>query len=269
MHRNLTEILSDIEAASEIANRDLFDISPRLHAGHQMAVREAKERVGTLTNEYAQALLSNTAGLFTAGDPVKCAEFAKLAAEECGTLTVDVGEMYLEIARAIEPTLGQRREFSFTQLEIVMRSLFDVANRLKLKGSMAVPRLPESLVVETLADVAECVKKLVTEANGHALMVEYSKNAMVERGLAAKFDGKVTRVVILNVGEAEANALKDSFRSRRIVTITPETVVDASFAIATVEGQKASTKAAKASKTSDAQSATDGVQTTETKKESK
>lgn len=245
MHRNLTDILADIDTATETANQDLSDVPARLQGAWQMAVREAKEAVVALTEEYSKALLANTAGLFAAGEPTKCAQFSKLSASECGTLTVHVDELYVQMAQEVEPTLGARREFGINQLAIVVRQMRDTGNRLKLTGSLAIPRVPETLVVETTEDVVACIKKLVTESNGHGLMVEFTKQAIIDRGLHAKYSDKTTRVVILGTGEPEALALKNTFRSRRIVTITPETVVDESFAIATVEGRKSAEKAAK------------------------
>lgn len=235
--RTLTQIVSDIKTAERVASRDLELIPTASIAGHQMAIREAKDSLVSLKAEYARILFQNASGFFIQGPRDKAYEFAAVAAVNCQLHPFSPEEMYRKLANSVETGMGPAREFNVNQLSVLIRELRELAEDLGIKESIAAPGIREMVACPTTADVMAYIKKLVQASSGNELMVLFARKVIAAGAMAAGVEGQL-KVAVLDVDQSEAIALKPLFKARRIVNVSADNQIDASFAIETIEGKK-------------------------------
>lgn len=224
-------ILNDIHTYEQIATKDLDVLPLRLRPSHEIAAREATERLPVLRDEYRQRILANSLGLFTTGGaPGDAEKFAEVAAKE-GPLSVDANELYRTLAEKIEPAMGHTREFVLGHLLMLHQEML----RLRLEaGYSPALDLPTLAAVETapnVAALADYIRKLVVQAGGQTLNGLYVASKMIGSAIDKRFAGKTFAVVVINSSEEDRAHLAPVFSRTNTVDLSGVEAIDRAFAI--------------------------------------
>jgi len=233
--RTLEHIVRDFIANEELAATPL-ELKPfHVRAGFEIAIRQAKETLKTLRSEYQTKLFGNAHAYFVNGPKDKTTEFASKVGTEA--VSVDAEALYDRLATRVESTIGASREFTATQMAVLTVELRDVANELGMTGYMNAPKFQAHIALKTHDEIVAFVRGLVREAVGDSLLGTFVTKVLSDRALDARYSKVPAKVVIINATMDEIKFLAPLFRLRSSVALTPETVVNESFATNTLSSK--------------------------------
>lgn len=240
-HQTTEALLEDLQQTAESAERDLTLVPAATQASHQIAKREAQERLPKLRQAYQDRIFQNAAYFFTTGPYQKQLDFAAAASEEGITLLVDLNEAYDRIARAVTPTMGDKREFGVTQVMKMHQEVEDIFP----SQSFDSPKIFELAVVRTDAELVEYVRQLCARSYGARFELQYVLNKLTEAAIASDFFAKTMAAVIVGANVQplstllQARAMK--FREKT-VALTAESEINKSFAMNAIKDAKANAR---------------------------
>ena len=125
-------LLQQIEATQKIANRFVEDYHSAVRSAHETAIREAKDKLIVLTKEYADFCKKNCMGVFLYGEPKRIELFTDLVKDGGNVIVVNSSYPWNEWAAKIEPTFGNYREFSVTQIRLLSMEVKELTEKLRL-----------------------------------------------------------------------------------------------------------------------------------------
>jgi hypothetical protein len=238
--RTAEEILNDLDTYQKVADKDLDVLPIRLRPSHEIAAREAKEKLVLLKVEYRQRLLANSLGLFTnGGAPGAQERFAEVSTGE-GLLAVDANSLYMQLAQKIEPAIGRNREFTVDHLLILHGEMMRVRMAAGFNPAIELPTLAAIATVPTTAALANYVRSLIVKAGAGIVNGLYVANTMVAAAEAKRFKGRTFAVVVINSSEIDREHLAPNFSRTDLVDlegVAPE-AIDGGFAIGAFKAAK-------------------------------
>ena len=193
---NLKELFAKILDVEADATIDPTACDPRVRAGVEAKVRNAKADLTRVQNEYKDALISNVVLIAVNGDTAK--EFAETA-EKLGAITIDFDFIINKLA----DNLSKRAVGN----EFTSDGLFKLVDELsKVRIEYDIVRLPNP-VVNAYADgiyntpIVDAIRKLLGKNYGSSLQSAVTRRDIGKKALEAKFTGKKLPVVVYNLNE--------------------------------------------------------------------
>lgn len=234
----LENLLKEIETMKVLANQDPANFNPRSRPGLEMQVRQSKDTLASLKEQYSKELLDNSIGIFVSGTSESVQKFSVVAEKEGNTLTLDANELYEKLANEIEPSIGNSREFTSNQAMFLLGSLKGISKELGVT-EMQAPKLHEIRVVRTHQDLVSYVRTVLREAAGDELNKLYLSNALTKKALKICYSGSVVPVVIVNAQQDEVNPLSKLFQKGAFnIPIDLEATIDKEYVLKTFQQTK-------------------------------
>jgi len=227
----LEEILKNIDQTEKLA---LIDPSEPQYArtrnGIEVAVRQAKERLGKLKEEYAKAVQGNGVAIFLFGSPEKCATFSKLVEDLGEAVVIDASEMYsTKFLPVLEGSIGPTRQWNSNQVSIMHRLLAEVSKDLNVFLTRSL-KLPAQAELPNKEATLNFIRDTIRNQLGDDFNVEYLKKVVAREGLKIRYMGSVAPVIVLNSTPEESVGLGQIFgKGKANVTITDEDEVNKEF----------------------------------------
>jgi hypothetical protein len=217
----LEQLMEQYAEVEQIANQDLSAWPVKTLPGAQMRQRECRTQMEALGAKYKDALLGSAVAIFLDGDQQQTQQFAKVAEGSGGTLTISAETMYEDLAKDIEPTLGDRRQFGTSQLGMLVSALTRVGKDLDFRN-IPVPQIFDVTVCREHQDLIALVRNLVRQAIGDDLNAAYIKRAVGEEAIRIRYTRSVAPVVITNATADERTGLKNVFNGSFTIPVTQE-----------------------------------------------
>jgi hypothetical protein len=192
-----------------LANKNLEEIPASVRGAWSTAVRNAKDELKDVQDEYRTLLLRNAVAILVGGDAVKAAELAALAKDE-GGIVVDANALYTRLAQTIEPTLSDQRMWGVQQSHMLHKGLQEVMTELNLTELTMPARTPD-VSVPTFDDVVEHVRVLIVDGIGNTLNALYVQDEAAKRAFEIRYIGTTAPVLVVNAREKEAAAIAKGF----------------------------------------------------------
>lgn len=210
---NLKEVLAKLTDVEADASIDPTACDPRVRAGVEAKVRNAKADLSRAQKEYKDALMSNVVIIGVVGKTA--AEFAD-SAEKAGAVTIN----YNEIVERLEQKLLARMTGPEYTSDAHFK-LLDELSKIRLEYDMVQLPTPQ---VNAYSDgiynapLAVAIRKLFIKNYGASLQSAISRREIGNKGLAARFSGKKLPVILYNLDED----VDVRFIPQPIITITSD-----------------------------------------------
>ncbi len=204
----LQKLIAQIDENQVIASTDLEGYDYKKLPGMTMRVREATEALESLRGSYSEYVTANSFLLFVTGPKDAIEEYVRVAEEEGGTITVSAAGLYRDIAKAVSPSIGDRRQFGVTQLSLLLQELGEIGMRLKIR-SIPTPNLEDVANVPTDDDVANQIRDIVRKSSGDLVNTAYLKDSIVQAALEIRYTQVVVPVVITDATAEELKTLPE------------------------------------------------------------
>ncbi len=217
----LEKTLSEIDAATEVANKNLELLHPNVRPAFAVAIREAAEKLPALQKAYKETLFSNAVVFCLSGDSAKVEAFTAITGAMGNVFHADAQELYVNLAKEVEPVIGGDRLFSLLQLHHLTMAVADTARGLGMTDDLNAPQLGDAKALRTSADVVEHVRTLCTNAFGESVNAKYILSQLSEQAVKARFIGNVFAAVIKNSFPAvQAAVTSEAFATYGVKNIT-------------------------------------------------
>ncbi len=200
---DLKALFARIKDTEATANIDATAVDPRVRAGVEANVRNAKSDLDRVNREYMDALMNNVVLIGVTGETA--AEFAA-SAEKAGAISVDFD---LIVNRLANNLAGRAVGLLYTS--DAHFKLIDELSKIRLEYDIV--RLPNPQVNAYNdgiydAPLLEAIRKLLLKNYGAQLQSAVTKREIGKKGLAAKFTGKKLPVIVYNLnGDVDTNFL--------------------------------------------------------------
>lgn len=193
---NLKELFNKILDVEADAAIDPTACDPRVRAGVEAKVRNAKADLTKVQDEYKDAIIGSVVLIAVTGSTAK--EFADTA-EKLGAISVD----FDLIVNKLADNLSKRAVGN----EFTSDGLFKLVDELsKVRIEYNIVRLPNP-VVNAYSDgifntpIVEAIRKLLAKNYGSSLQSGVTRREIGKRALDAKFTGKKLPVIVYNLNE--------------------------------------------------------------------
>lgn len=232
--RTTEKMLKNLQDATKTADLDLDSVPWMSRPGFETAKREAKDSLPGLLAEYCARIFENAILLFPIGrDDQKSRHFAEISGEAGGTFTADAQGIYEMLAQRVEPTLGQRREFTAQQF-VTLNDAIDDLTRSAPVATQNLTLPPAALktvdAAPTFEALVSLIRDLVEGVHGKALVKLYVTKVVCDQALKEEFDAKTLAAVVLNTTVETREALGAGVRSA-LVDVEGAAEIDKAFAI--------------------------------------
>lgn len=221
MSMELKEIVKTIKETEKLANTEIETVPPAGRPGIQMAIKQAKVSLPRLFNQYADALFAKSLILYPVGDKDKQVLFAQLANKVGKTITCDGDALYEYLTDRVEPSMGNRRQFTVNQLLAVDHALKGICTDLNLN----IPQMPTLKGLPDITDhsgLVQYVKHLVILSNGYDVTIPYLRDLIYKSAYSSDFSNKVLTVVMLNTIGTDQSKLSSLFIKSVVVNLNQE-----------------------------------------------
>lgn len=228
-NRDLETIIKDIEENTKMANTNLDAVKYNVRSAHEIGIRQAKDRLVDLRNEYKSKILTNIVGFFLFGDPVKVKKFSDISTADSGTIAVDAHEMYKYLAGEIAPSMGSLREFNVDQMSRLLNDIRNLAIDLGVQEqSIPAPVAKGVVTLKTQEELVDHVRTLIRSSIGDWLNNLYISTRLWEKALAAKYTVPVLVCTVANATIDEEQAMS-AFNVKHNLTLDDDTEMDPTF----------------------------------------
>jgi len=194
--RNLKEVLTELRDKEAEAAIEPTEVDPRVRAGVEANIRNAKSDVDRLSREYKDSVMSNVVIIGVKGR--SAAEFAK-SAEKAGAIAVDfhlINDLLVSNlkARAVGEEYSSDAHFKLLDELSKIRITYDIV------------QLPNPMI-NAYSDgiygkpLAEAISVLLTKNYGTGLQSAITRREIGRKALASKFGGKKLPVILYNLTE--------------------------------------------------------------------
>lgn len=198
---DVKDLVSEYHREKKIAEASLEGHDPRSAPSAAVRQREARDALENLRGEYAAYVRGAAISIPVSGPPLKVTAFASIAESDCHVVVADACTLYEELARDVEPLLGDRREFSGTHLGQLVRSMTEVGKDLDV-WRITAPQIEDVVQVRDFAALVSLIRKLVRAADGDRLNLRRLERRAVEQGLLARYSAPTFAVLVVG-GDAE------------------------------------------------------------------
>lgn len=238
MNLSTEELVSTIKLLEETASMDLSLVPGNTRNGFQMAIVDAKTQLAPLKQEYRNRMFSNSVGFVVTGP--KADEYAEVAKKTAPSLfKLEADQLYASMAKQIEPTIGQSREFTAQQMAGLISLLRETALEAGASPHMQVPLFNESVTVNDTTELEAHVSGLVRDIAGPTLSALFLGKQLVDQAIASSFAGSVLGAVVVNRSQDDQEQeLSQIFATRIDVPTDEDTEITEEFVIKTFESAK-------------------------------
>lgn len=212
------ELLEELKELQAESNVDLGAVDPKIRAGIEGRMNEARDKLPEVKKQYYKAVASNSVLIGVHGDSNKINEFSKIAVEKFGTLSVNFKQTQAKVLEDIKSRAAGTDGFQSTEYYILISKVRDLANEIGAIG-INVPELDSSLFG---GELSSTVDKIVSEYYGTELDSALSFIEIGKEAFKVSFDGKRVPVVLTNCSEINPTFLPSLLDS---IELTSETEV--------------------------------------------
>ena len=205
-HVNPEQLMQQYAKFHKVASEDLTGWDWRTLPGKQMQQREAQDALPAILSQYSAYVAKAAIPIFIQGAPDTSRQFAEVAEAEADTITLPVDGLYREIAAQVEPSMGDRRNFTASQLVGFVHALTDHAKSLDFSGQTQPPTF-DTVHCPTTDDVVAVVRSLTRTTMGDELNVRYLQAAVIRAALEKRYTKAVVPVVLVGATEDEIQTL--------------------------------------------------------------
>lgn len=209
--QSLKSLIAKIEEKRAEAAVSPEDADPRIRAGVEAMVRQAKQAVGELEKEYKEAVMANI--VIVAVEGRSASEFANIASVAFDTPVLDYGLSANRIKNNIRER-SPRLEFNTQEFFMVL----DELNKIKLDYEMLtlpVPKVNPAVDQVYNMPIDTAVDNIVAVNYGESLASAVTRREIGKLALKMKFTGKHMPVVLFNY----KGNLDESHLPRPFVTV--------------------------------------------------
>lgn len=228
---DINQIIETINHAEYTVNTPLEDFPPNVRAGHAVAKAESAAVLAQAKSDYWQWFRSNGIVMFLLGSDEDTQAFAKIAAQEARTFTVDAMELYRTWAEKIFPSIGNSGEFGVTQMRLLMNEVDDLRVDLEIKRQGRTVSQDNIPFIPNIEACADHIRNCVRVAFGDELNQKYIEKKLLQTALAERYVGSVAPLAVLNAAEPEQAILTETF-TKGSATINVAVPVDSDSVIA-------------------------------------
>jgi hypothetical protein len=230
----LEEILKRLDSAQKMANIDPDDpVYTKTRAGIEVAVRQAKEDLVRLRRDYERKVLETGVAIFLYGPADKAKVFGQLVSEMGEAVVIDASEIYTNIAKRIEPSLGHGRQLTAEHISMLHAALMEVAREV----GVHLTRPAKLTRMEIIPDFESLVAYVRDELRGNfgdEMNAAYLQLALGREGLKIRYMGSTSPVIILNAVPDEAVGLGQAFgKGRANIEIGTDDTIDKEYIVKT------------------------------------
>ncbi len=223
------------------------DFPPATRSGNVAAQRQAAEELVKLESRYAEYLKSAAvAAIIRAETPALAQQFLEGATEESEDppVVLDASEMYVRIANAVAPAVGDSRQFSAGKVGMAIDEMAAIGRELSLT-SLAAPRWQYDVMVPTFADLVDVIRTAVrASTDGDELNRLYLRSRAYKRALDLGYVSAIVPVMVTGATPEETPMLTDKlFTASTVIDVTSAKGVTRETVLSAL---KAMVKAAKA-----------------------
>lgn len=227
---SLETLLNKLDHAEKTSKLDPNEPQyAKTRSGIESAVVKAKESVGKLREEYAQAILNNGVAIFLSGPKDKTEQFCQVVTELGEAVVVNAEELYSRLAAPLGSMIGPSRNFSTEAASHLVRSIVEVAR--EVGASITRPirtHVPE--VVNTQEEMVSHVRSMIRAEVGDSLAAAYIKKTVGREGLKIRYMGSTSPVIVLNASTEESVGLGQIFgKGKASINLTEEDTIDKEF----------------------------------------
>jgi hypothetical protein len=193
---DLKSILSNLEEKEAEASLRPEDCDPKVRAGVEALVRNAKVDVETISKKYRDAVLANTVIVATYGESAE--EFASMAGEH-GAIPIN----YNLIQERLVGSLRSKAVGDY-YTSTAHFALLDELSKIRLEYEMVQLPTPQANAYSDGiydAPLAEAVDKLLTKNYGSGLESAVTRREIGKKALEARFSGTKLAVILYNVNK--------------------------------------------------------------------
>jgi hypothetical protein len=211
--RTLKEILTTLADTEAEASIDASAADPRVMAGVEAKVRNAKQALDGIRREYREALMQSTVTIAVTGSTAK--DFAK-SAEKAGAITVDFDSI---IDRFTDSLLKRGTGPEYTS--DAHFKLLDELAKIRIEFDIVQLRNPE---INAYSDgiygspIREAVTKLLYKNYGTELQSVVARKEIADKALESRFSGKKLPVILYNVDPTQS--INNKYIPTPVTTLT-------------------------------------------------
>lgn len=208
--KEVLQRLTDVEADSKL---EPTECDPRVRAGIEAKVRNAKQDLDRVSKEYKDALMNNVVVIGVTG---KTAGDFATSAEKAGAIIVDFNFIVDDMADKLS-----RRAVGDLYTSDAHFKLLDELSKVRIEYDMVQLPTPQ---VNAYSDgiynapLKEAITKLFAKNYGSSLQSAVSRRTIGAKGLVARFGGKKLPVIIYNLTEQ----VDTRFIPNPVITITSD-----------------------------------------------
>lgn len=230
---DLETLGAEIQRVAKTAATNLEDIPWQTRSAWGISIEEAKARLGSLKKAYREAILKNGVAIFLEGNAEKAAEFAKLIRESGEGLVVDASALYERLAKGVNGTMGDTRQWGVHQSAKLNRDLQEVMHEIGLKD-MPAPTRKDMPVLPKYEDVVAHVRGLIRDTCDDTLNALYIAEQALKGAIEIRYTGSVAPVAILNATDEERYGVAKSFaKGSATVTMKADDEIDKNYLVKT------------------------------------
>jgi len=158
----LEKLVEQYEEFETFANKDISEWPAATRPGAQMRQREAKDNVTKLGTEIKGLVLGSAVSIFVTGAKADVDAWASESDLNGGTITASAQALYEDLAKDIEPSLGDRRQFGTGQLGMLISAMTRIGKELDFRN---IPT-PQIFDVATVKTTQALIKAGVKQQHG-------------------------------------------------------------------------------------------------------
>lgn len=222
----MSNIFEEIATVRKRAAQDASLLTGPAAPGLTIAINQAKTKLLELESTFAGQLVKKQAAIALDGTPENVEEFLRLAKEVAPTpfLTLDVSQMYRDLARDCLPGVRFGSMFSITNFARLLLLVGTVTDKFDLERTRGLDFV-DGVVIKSTEDLVNYVRNAVRKDQGDNLNRVYLQNVLVHKALSASLDMPVVPVLV--TGSIDNEELTALFGKRFIkTTVTPEATAD-------------------------------------------
>lgn len=211
----IKKLLAEIKATRKIANEEVAG-DPRTRPGREMLRKEAQRRLETQLSDFSAAFKKAGFVMFVSGPGKE--KFAKLAAEEAETVTVDYRRATAEIRDMVKASIGNNREFGTAQYLVLLREVRALGAAL---GFSSIPNVnfEDVVAVPRDEDVDVVIDRYLNKQLGSEFITAAIEQQALKQALDLSGESSVIPVVVLGVPEETAELISPRVFSGRSIAV--------------------------------------------------
>lgn len=191
----------------------------------------AKQDIAKVEKEYAEVVRATAFCIVPVGQPGVQAAFSEVVLDETDAVAVAANDLFLGIAKKLEPSLGVQRMFGVQQLANTISYVKEIASEIRFGGDVMRPQSFEPANVHDEGSLVNKVREILTAMTGDKLQRAYIEHQAIQAALKIRYSRSTLPVVLTNTtAEEREGFVKTLFTGQAFeVPVTEDLTVESVF----------------------------------------